>query len=446
MLKNKKLTSSQLIILSFIVLISTGTVLLTLPIASRSGQWTNPLSALFTATSASCVTGLIVVDTATYWSLFGQFVILCMVQLGGMGVITMAMLLAIAAGKRIGLFERQVMQDSASFDNVGGVVRETKFIFKSIVLFESLGAAMLSFVFVPEYGFWRGLWYSIFHSVSAFCNAGFDLMGIKTESSSLTNYQGNTLINIVIPVLILIGGLGFATWEDIWENKHNLKKYSIQSRVILQSTVVLIALPMMFFYFYEFSGAPWEGMSGRERVLASFFQTVTPRTAGFNTVDLTLMSEVAIFIMIILMLIGGASGSTAGGMKIGTIAVIFAAMFSVFNHKADVNIQKRRLAEEIIRKAIAIFAMYIALFLIGSLSISIIESLPLLPCMFEAASAVATVGLTLGITSTLSITSKIILILLMFCGRVGGLTIIFAAGNMKNNISLKYPEGKITVG
>lgn len=444
--KKIKLSSAQIITLSFFILIVLGAFLLTLPISSASGSRTNPLDALLTATSAACVTGLIVFDTATHWSLFGHLIILILIQIGGLGVITVATLIVSMTGRKIGLFERRTIQDSISADNVGGIVKMTRFIFKGVIIVELLGACLLSIVFIPEFGPVRGIWYSIFHSISAFCNAGFDLMGVKSPYSSLTDYRGNVVISIIIPLLILIGGLGFATWKDIADNKFKISKYSIQSKAILSASALLIVFPVLFFYFYEFTGEQWLGLSDKERLLASFFQTVTPRTAGFNTVDLTLMSEPGIFVVLILMLIGGASGSTAGGMKIGTVVVMFAVMFSIFSRKSDVNILKRRLPDETIRKACTVFIMYISLFLGGSLAISMLEGLPLLTCMFEAASAVATVGLTLGITPTLSAVSKIILILLMFCGRVGGLTIIFAAGNTLNNTTIKYPETKITVG
>lgn len=447
MLKNKRhWSSAQVILLGFGALILAGTLLLMLPVSSRSGQWTSFTDALFTATSASCVTGLIVQDTATYWSLFGQFVIITLIQIGGMGVVTMAIAIAMASGSKISLSRRQTMQDAISATQVGGIVRMTGFILKSCLIIELAGALAYSFVFIPEFGFIKGLCYSLFHSISAFCNAGFDLMGIKTQFSSLTDYTGNGIVNLTTVMLILTGGLGFATWADFSNHKLKFSAYRLQSKIALAGTVILVTIPFVYFWFLEFSMPQWAGMSATDKFWASVFRAVTPRTAGFNTVDMTLFSEATVMVTILLMLIGGNSGSTAGGMKVSTISVLFTTAMSVFHRQQNPSVFGRRIEDSVIKNAATILMMYITLFMGGALFISIVEGLPLLTCMFETASAVATVGLTMGITPQLSTVSHFILIALMYLGRVGGLTIIFATVKGVNNGNAKYPVEKITVG
>ena len=437
----KRLSSFQIILFGFAVVIVIGALLLMLPISSQSRTVTPFIDTLFTSTSAVCVTGLIVYDTATHWSLFGQAIILLLIQIGGMGVVTIAVSFALLFRKKIGLFGRGTMKEAISAPDVGGIVKLTGFILKGIFLIEFIGAVFLFPVFCGEFGLGKGFWMAIFHSISAFCNAGFDLMGTTEKFSSLTSFTGNSIINITIMLLILIGGIGFLTWEDILKHKWRIKKYRMQSKVVLLISMILILVPSVYFFFFEFSSMPM-----KERIFASLFQTVTPRTAGFNTVDLGLISEVGIMLMIILMLIGGSSGSTAGGMKMTTLSVLFASTFSVFKKKDNAELMKRRIDDDTVKNATAILLMYLTLFLLGGMLISAIEDLPLLTCFYESASAVATVGLTLGITPTLSIASKIILIVSMYFGRVGGLTLVYATmRGTKKNIS-KYPLDKISVG
>lgn len=437
----KQLSSAQIIILGFAAVILAGALLLMLPISSRAHVITNFFDALFTATSAVCVTGLIVYDTATYWTPFGQAVILTLIQIGGMGVITVAVALSTLAGKRIGLKQRSTMQEAISAHKVGGIVRLTGFIIKATILFEVLGAVCMAPVFCKEVGIAKGIWYSIFHSVSAFCNAGFDLMGCKQPFSSVTYFVANPVINLTIMFLIVTGGIGFLTWDDIRTNKWHLRKYRMQSKVILVTTAFLILVPAVFFFFNEFSNLPMA-----ERIWGSLFQSVTTRTAGFNTIDLTIISEVGITIMIMLMIIGGSPGSTAGGMKTTTFAVMLSTAVSVFTHKEHTNFFGRRLEDGVIRHAITLLTMYLVLFLNGGFIISLVEDLPLLTCLFETASAIGTVGLTLGITPSLSLISKLILIGLMYFGRVGGLTLIFAAMSNNKSTTARLPQEKLTVG
>ena len=442
----RRLTSSQIILLSFGAMILLGTFLLMLPVSSQAGQWTGFTDALFTATSASCVTGLIVKDTATYWSLFGQLVILTLIQIGGLGVVTMAVAVVMASGRKIGLFRRQTMQDAFGSTQIGGIIRLTGLALKGTAIVEMVGAVCYSFVFIPEFGFIKGIWYSVFHSISAFCNAGFDLMGVKAQFSSLTSYETNGAVAVVTALLILIGGLGFATWDDVIKHKLNFVKYRLQSKIALAGTVILVVLPFIYFLAIEFSSPQWAYLSGKDKFFAALFRAVTPRTAGFNTVDMTQFSQATIMITILLMMTGGNSGSTAGGMKISTVAVMLSTAVSELRKKADSSLFKRRIDNDVNRNALAIFTMYGTLFMAGSLTISIVENLPLLTCMFETASAVATVGLTLGITPSLSTISHLILTVLMYLGRVGMLTIVFATVKAETTANAKYPVEKITVG
>lgn len=301
-------------------------------------------------------------------------------------------------------------------------------------------------VFCKDFGFFKGVWYAIFHSVSAFCNAGFDLLGVRGEFSSITTYASQPIINITIMALIVTGGIGFLTWEDIKTNKLHIKKYRMQSKVILTVTSFLILLPAAYFFFVEFSQAQWSDLSLYEKILASLFQSVTPRTAGFNSVDLTLFTEAGIMIMIMLMLTGGSPGSTAGGMKTTTVAVLFASTASVFRRRENAQIFHRRISEGTVNNAATILLMYVVLFLTGGIIISCIENIPILTCLFETASAIGTVGLTLGITREVGVVSHLILMLLMFWGRVGGLTLVFAAVSGKHVEVGRFPEEKITVG
>ena len=440
-LLKRKLTSFQIIILGFSGVILFGTFLLMLPFSSRSGLATPFSEALFTSTSAVCVTGLIIHDTATYWSAFGQFVILLLIQIGGMGVITVAASFAMISGRKISLMQRSTMQEAISAPKVGGIVRLTGFIVRVILVMELLCAAVMAPVFCRDFGK-IGLWMALFHSVSAFCNAGFDLLGVRTPFSSLTSYAANPVINFTIMFLIVFGGIGFLTWDDIRTNRLHLRKYRMQSKVILCTTAVLLIVPAMYFYFFEFAD-----LTRKERLLSSLFQAVTPRTAGFNTgVELTDLSEAGQFITIALMLIGGSPGSTAGGLKTTTIAVLLTTAISTFRRRENANLFGRRIDDDVVKNAATISLMYITLCCTGGLIISVSEGLPMLTCLFETASAVGTVGLSLGITPELNLLSRSVLILLMFFGRVGGLTLIFAALSSAQKKVSKLPKEKITVG
>lgn len=437
----KKLTSFQVIILGFAGLILIGTLLLMLPIASKNGSMTSPEDALFTSTSAVCVTGLVIQDTATYWTVFGQAVILILIQLGGLGIVFFAAFITTLSGRRLSIRECSILQGTISAHQVGGIVKMTVFFFKTALIAELAGALFMLPTFCSRYGI-AGIWMSVFHSVSAFCNAGFDLMGDKTGPfSSLTSFSDTLGIVIPICLLIIIGGIGFLTWDDIAVNRFHFRRYRMQSKVILTATVILIAMPMAFLFFYEYPGFPM-----KERICLSFFQSVTPRTAGFNTVDLTLLKGPSCVLLIILMLVGGSPGSTAGGMKTTTMTVLLANSTAVFHRRKNVQVLGRRVEDGTIKTASTILMMYVFLALFGSFIISIADNIPISSCLFESASAIGTVGLSLGITSSLSSISHLVLILLMFIGRVGGLTLVYAAITSRTATVSLCPVEKITVG
>ena len=439
--KKKHMTSFQLIIMGFAGVILLGTVLLMLPFSSAEKVITPFHEALFTATSAVCVTGLVVKDTGSYWSLAGQTIILALIQTGGLGVVTVAASVSLLSGKKISLMQRSTMQNAISAPKVGGIVRLTRFILRGTFLIEAAGTVLLLPVFMGDYGK-KGIWMSVFHSISAFCNAGFDILG--TDSSmfpSLTRYSGNILINLVIMLLIITGGIGFLTWDDIYTNKLNFKRYRMQSKIILMTTACLILFPTVFFYICDLTNLPMG-----KRLLAAAFQSVTTRTAGFNTINISEMSEASKAVMILLMLIGGSPGSTAGGMKTTTFSVLILNAIATFRSQENAGAFGRRLEYHVIKNAATIAMLYFALFFGGGIAISVYEGLPLLDCLYEAASAVGTVGLTLGITPELHVFSQVVLIILMYLGRVGGLTLIYAVFSGRNKGNAKLPLEKITVG
>ena len=440
-MKKHRMSSFQTIITGFAVLIIAGTLLLMLPLSSVDRTPSNLSDALFTATSAVCVTGLVALPTAVHWSLFGQVVILLLIQAGGLGVVTVAASFALISGRKISVIQRDTIQEAISAQKTSGVVRLIVFILKVTLAAEFTGALIMMPVFCRAYGA-RGIWVSVFHAVSAFCNAGFDLTGTPgAEFASLSGFAANPAVNLVIIFLIVFGGIGFLTWEDIRTQKFHLPRYSMQSKVILTVTGILITVPALLFFFLEFRHLPLG-----ERVLASLFQSVTPRTAGFNTESLNDMSGAGKLVMIALMFIGGAPGSTAGGMKVTTAAVLFANARAVFARHEDVRLFDRRIPEQAIRNASTIFLLDIVLTVTGAAIISSYESIPFQSCLYEAVSAVGTVGLSLGITPHLHLLSRCVLMFLMFFGRVGGLTVIYAAISGRNISGMRYPLGQITTG
>ena len=429
------------IMAGFFVVILIGAFVLSLPISSKERVWTPFYESLFTATSATCVTGLVVKDTATYWSVFGKVVLFILIETGGLGVVTVGAMFMLMMKKRFTLSHQALMQEAISANQLGGITNQIRFILSGVLVFELCGAILLYPVFFKEFGPFKSIFYAIFHSVSAFCNAGFDLMGVKEPFSSLTSFNGSILLNVTIVLLILTGGIGFSTWKDISTHKFNFKRYSLQSKIVLSTTWFLVLIPFLLLFFFEYPE-----LSGKERVLASLFQAVTPRTAGFNTMDYGAMNEDGIVLTIFLMLCGGASGSTAGGMKINTLAVLLASAFAVTRRRKDVSAFGRRIDQETVLKAGALLLIYLELSIGSALVLCYIENLPYLTCLFETTSAVATVGLTMGITPGLSHISGIILIFLMFFGRLGGLTMFYAAFSESQGRSGRYPVEHVNVG
>ena len=439
--QKNKLNPFRLILLGFAGIILFGTILLMLPISSADHLVTPFTNALFTATSAVCVTGLVVVDTASYWSPFGQTVILGLIQIGGLGIITVTGLIFMVSGRKISLLQRSTMKEAISAHQLGGIVRLTRFFVKTAILIELAGALIMLPVFCESHGA-RGIWMALFHSVSAFCNAGFDIMGTpNNQFPSLTGLSGNAVINVTIPLLIIVGGIGFMTWDDIRQNRFHWRRYRMQTKVILSTTAILLIVPTLLFYNLEFEGSP-----GAVRLFFSFFQSATTRTAGFNTADLTKMSGAAHAVMIILMLIGGSPGSTAGGMKTTTAAVLFGNAFGVFRRESSGHFFGRRIEEGTVNAAATILILYIVLFSSSAMIISRIENVSPGICFFETASAIGTVGLSLGITPKLHMISRYILIALMYLGRVGGLTAVYGAFSKNRRPLSKLPQEKLMVG
>ncbi len=442
--KKKSLSAVQIITLSFAAVTFFGALLLSLPISSRSGD-VSFIDALFTATSASCVTGLTVGDTYTLWSPFGQAVIIGLIQVGGIGIITLLMYFLSMLGAKIGARSVFMLQETMGADSLGGLVKMTRFIAAGVLLVELVGALLLMPVFIPDFGVLHGVLYSFFHSVSAFCNAGFDLMGY-VGGSSLTAYSADIYFNLVICALIIFSGLGFFVWLDLLKNKFRFSRLSLHSKIVLvTSTWLVLCGAILFFILFNNSEAAL-GMSTSEKVTVSVFQSVTARTAGFYTVDLAKIGGAAQMLMIVLMLIGGSPASTAGGIKTTTFAVLILLVRSIFRGKDDVEVFGRRVEKNVQRTAIAIFVLYLGIALCAGIAISAIEGADIVACLFETFSAIATVGLSLSLTPTFCTASKIIIIILMFLGRVGGITVLLSLMGKKNESAYRYPAENITVG
>lgn len=436
----------KILLLGYCIIILFGMAMLLLPFATRLGAFTSPLDAFFTATSATCVTGLVRFDTFAHWTLFGQIVILCLIQIGGLGFMTLAVSLVSLTKRKIGLYQRVVMQESVSAPQVGGIVRMTKFIFLGTLFFEAIGALLLSFYFCPAIGFFKGLYFSIFHSVSAFCNAGFDLMGSVQEFSSLTTLSGNWYVNIILMALIIIGGLGFFVWLDILDSKCRFNRMKLQTKLVIIVSASLIILGAVAIYIFELRGTVYNDRSTGDKILMSLFQSVTSRTAGFDSANVPLMTQQSQFMIICLMLVGGSTGSTAGGIKTTTFAVLVMSVISTFRKKKSVELMGRRIDEEILRKSSCILIMYLILSVGCAMVVSWLDGIPLLSSLFETVSAIATVGLSSGISESLGAVSQILLALLMIFGRVGSITFLYAFASEKAAPINKMPLEKIRVG
>ncbi|WP_032547159.1 TrkH family potassium uptake protein [Clostridioides difficile] len=441
---------TQIMVSGFAAIIVIGALLLTLPIASQSGESIGLLNALFTATSAVCVTGLVMVDTATYWSLFGQIVIITLIQIGVLGFMTVATMFSLMARKKIQLRERLLIQESLNQADLSGLVRLTRFVLIITITIEGIGALVLSTVFIPQFGLSKGIWYSVFHAISAFCNAGFDLMGsVSGPFTSLNSYVNNFTVSMTVCALIVLGGLGFPVVLDI-VRKRRFSKLNVHSKVVLFSTATLILMGALFIFLIEFNQkATMADLPLKGKVLSAIFQSVTARTAGFNTLDLATLRESSVFVMIILMFIGASPASTGGGIKTTTLAVLIITVRSFLSGKSDIEAFERRLAPSTIKKSLGIFVISISAVIFGTLIISITQpNFTLVQSAFEVTSALATVGSSLAGTPNLNALGKIIIIIFMFMGRVGSLTLFMAilSGGRRKSQPIRYAEGKIMVG
>lgn len=440
-IKMFKLNPPRVLALGFGGLIVIGTILLNLPIATQSGESIGFVDALFTAASAVCVTGLVVVNTAEFWSLFGQSVILILIQIGGLGVMTMATAGALIVGRRITLRERLIIKEQLNQNSMSGLVRLTIYVLLSTFAIEGIGALLLSFKFIPKYGLAEGLWQSFFHSISAFCNAGFDITG-----SSMSPFATDLGINIVISFLVILGGLGFAVFIDI-SKINRLKRFKLHTKFVLSISAILLAVGMLAFMFTEFNNPNTIGdMSFSNKLISSFFQSVVPRTAGFNSVDIGGLRDTTVFFFIILMFIGGSPGSTAGGVKTTTFGTLILTAISVIRGDKDVNVFKRRIGEDVINRSLAIITVGIIWIIIVATILTITEDAVFLDLLFETTSAFGTVGLSRGVTPDLSTAGKFLIIITMYAGRVGPLTMAFAFAQKNKSTKYRYAEGTIIVG
>ena len=427
----KRINPSRRMAFGFSMLILMGTVLLMLPVSSKNGEVTPFLTAMFTAVSSTCVTGLVMVDTGAYYSFFGQAVIIFLIQAGGLGFMTVLTLAFLARGKSIGMRNRMMIAQNFGLENASGVVKLTKHVLGAAFAAEGIGAALLSVRFVPEYGL-KGIWYSVFHSVSAFCNAGFDVFG---TGDSLMRYANDFYVLAVISLLIIFGGLGFVVWEDFY-TKRSFRRLSVYSKLVIIATAALIAAGTAGFFLFE-----------NENLLSAYFQSITCRTAGFDAMGQQKLTEQGKLLSVILMMIGGASGSTAGGIKVSAAAVTMLAAVSVLKGKKHVTVVGRTVSEENVRCALSLAAIWLFLISAAAFIISSVDGLPLLDAVYEAASAYGTVGLTCGITEKSSVLSKCILMLYMFLGRVGVMTVsISFMSQTSKNEEIRYPDISIMVG
>ena len=447
-LKKKNIyTPVQILAIGFAAVIFIGAILLSLPIASQSGNATPFIDSIFTSTSAVSVTGLVVVDTGTYWSYFGKTVIMLLIEIGGLGFMSITTLVFLILGKRITLKGRLVMQEAMNMNSLQGLVKMAKYVLIFTFAVEAVGAVLFSTQFVPEFGIIKGIYYSVFHAVSAFCNAGFDLMG---NFNSLIHYADNAVIILTMSALIVVGGIGFYVWVEIYNFK-GIKKLSLHSRVVIYTTIVLIFGGAIIMYIFEMNNPlTMQGMSIKGKFLSSIFASITPRTAGFNSIQVSDMTTAGKFLTIILMFIGGSPGSTAGGIKTATAVVLFMTVVSVVRGRDDTEIFKRRINKEFVYKAFTIAILSFTLVIVVTMILSITESpsVPFEHLLFEATSAFATVGLSLGLTGEVTFAGKIIMCITMYAGRVGPLTIILALsrGKRAKSGTIKYPEGKILIG
>ncbi|KXL54435.1 potassium/sodium uptake protein NtpJ [Anaerotignum neopropionicum] len=439
-----RLSNLQIVAIGYFCVCMIGTILLLLPISAVKGN-TTLLQAIFTAVSACCVTGLVLVDTSTHWTLFGQLVIMILIQIGGLGFMTIGMRFMLLVRRRISLREREVMVESINAYQLGGIIRLTQEIVTGTLIVEGIGAALLAIRFIPEFGLTKGLFYSVFHAVSAFCNAGFDLMGIKEPFCSLVPYANDFLINFTVMALIIIGGIGFFIWEDLYKHGLQWKRYYLHTKVVLATTGILIFGGALLFFIFERSATGAE-MPMKERMVSALFQSVTCRTAGFNTIDTGSMSEGSKLLSILLMFIGGSPGSTAGGIKTTTCAAFVLYMISGVRREGSATVFGRSLMPDALGRAISIFTINLGVVLIGALILCALQPFSGIDAMFEVFSAMGTVGLSTGITRQLTAASAGVITLVMFLGRVGSVSLASALLEKKAKPPVTLPTEKIIIG
>ncbi|OQA68264.1 MAG: Ktr system potassium uptake protein B [Firmicutes bacterium ADurb.Bin262] len=448
-LRLNKIRPVRMLVLGYMGIILTGALLLMLPISSRERIFTPFIDTLFTSASATCVTGLVVYDTFTHWSIFGQLVILTLIEIGGLGFMSMAIVIITFTSRKVGFSQRMLMQESIAAPQVGGMVRMARLVIGGSLALEAAGALILATRFIPDLGFARGVYNAVFHSVSAFCNAGYDVLGraqFGGERSSLTYFNRDPRVLLTVALLIIVGGLGFFVWDDIKTNRLRFRKYRLHSKLVLTTTAFLIAAGTLMILVFEYNAPAFKGMGFFAKLMNAFFQAVTPRTAGFNSVNVTALRESTLFLTIILMLIGGSPGSTAGGVKTTTFAMLVLNVMTVSKKSRTLNAFHRRIDDGVLRSAATITSIYIFLFIFAAMTISAVDGFPILKSLFEAASAIGTVGLSMGITGGLGTLSKLILTFLMYFGRVGCLTILYAIRTKSGAELSKSPLERIAVG
>lgn len=440
-LNGLEMNPPRILALGFMITILLGALLLNLPRASVSGESIGFIDALFTSASAVCVTGLVVVNTAEHWTVFGQAVILMLIQIGGLGIMTMATIFALVSGKKISLRERLVIKEQLNQESLSGLVKLVKYVIAMTLFIEFMGAAVLSYVFVPEFGLKQGLWNSLFHSVSAFCNAGFDITG-----NSFMDYNDSTVAIVAICLLVVAGGLGFSVIIDLLRHR-SWERFSLHTRLVIIISFLLVVVGTLLILVLEWNNpGTLKDMTLGDKIRAALFAAVVPRTAGFNSIDVAAMMQATAFFTIILMFIGGSPGSTAGGIKTATFGVVIMATIAIIKGERDIEIYKKRIPQETVFKSLAIVTVGMVLIIGVSFILTLTESWGFLDTMFEATSAFATVGLTRGLTPNLSNAGKLIIIGTMYAGRVGPLTMAFAFGYNKKHKRYRYSEGHISVG
>ena len=444
--KQIRLSVWQLLALLYLAGTILGSVLLILPFATRSGQTTTYINALFTAASAVCITGLSPYDVALHWSLFGQLVILLLIQFSGLGFMTLVSAAFLIFKHGMGSSSRNafILDSRGNYNGIGTLLKR---IVIGTALCETVGALLLMIRFIPQFGAANGIYFSIWHSVSAFCNAGFDLMGTAENGGfvSMTAYVSDPLVSLTLCVLIILGGLGFAVWGDVIDCKFNYKKFQLNTKVVLVVNLILIVSGTALFMLFERD--TYNGMNFGQRLLASFFDAVTPRTAGFASTDCSTLSDSGYLLTVIYMFIGGGSGSTAGGIRVGTFAVIMTGMFAVFRGRRDINIGKRRIDYSLLSQALAIFAAFLICVVVSTLAIGTIQpDIAFERILFETVSALSNAGLSMGLTPELNTASSLIIILLMYAGRVGILTLALALGEKKTAAEIRRPIDSLLIG